>query len=600
MILMTSSNTANKSNIAKSAERAWFAEIFRRFKLIPILLTIAFFLCNILPILISYGQFQTIYMYVKECLAGYGAFNLPLAAASAIIAAVAVFSYLHNTASVTEAHSLPLTRTQLFRASFLAGLIMILIPIAVTAILYLFMQGAHYPDSMSNAVVTSYEFNGNIEALLNPAVIAAWAGRTAIISVFSYCVACFAGILSCTGIIQTLLSIFLLALPNALYAIWYGYMSLFMFGWYQVHDWFQYLSPFAYILDNRFGPKEVPPLLLAYLAFGALLTIASVAVYRRLHLENEDRSIAVNYLAEVLVVILSFMAVSLALIAMVSVIDSENELLVVILTVILATAVAFPVCCMIADRTLKIFNRKNVVTLAAFAAVIIITLAFTVFDAAGYEKKVPAPGDISKVTLRTDTYYGFNNDCYTFTTKEYILKVCNLHKQISEGSHSESDYDYYIPIELTYTLNNGKTVMRDYSFVPNTARDAFTSLYNDKGVRQMDTIDSAILEGKNLDFTVSRESDVDMYEYEVPEHLRAGLISALNSDTLNWTAKGRKLLRNFHDSEAYAMTLSIDNIYVNGERVSRKDIYINENDRHVLDFVKSHPEIFSKKNRRSY
>lgn len=234
MILMTSSDKANKVNTAKSAEKAWFAETFRRFRLIPILLSIAFFLCNILPILISYGQFQTVYMYVKECLAGSSAFNLLLSAASAVIAATAVFSYLHNTASVTEVHSRPLTRTQLFRASFLSGLVMILIPVAVTGILYMFMQGAHYPGDLNSraVVISSYEDAANIEDLLNFTSIAAWTGRTAVISVFSYCVACFAGILSCTGVIQTLLAVFLLVLPNALYVIWGGYMDLFMFGWY--------------------------------------------------------------------------------------------------------------------------------------------------------------------------------------------------------------------------------------------------------------------------------------------------------------------------------------------------------------------------------
>ena len=48
----------------KNPEMTWFAEMLRRCRALPVLIAVAYFLCNILPILLSYSKFEKIVMYV--------------------------------------------------------------------------------------------------------------------------------------------------------------------------------------------------------------------------------------------------------------------------------------------------------------------------------------------------------------------------------------------------------------------------------------------------------------------------------------------------------------------------------------------------------
>lgn len=594
MISMTSSD---KSAKRKSAEGAWLAETMSRYKLIPVLLIIFYFLCDILPVLISYNRFEEIYYYAEECVLESGGLNIPLAVISGIIAAVAVLSYLHNTAAVTEVHSRPLTRVQLFRASFVSGLIMILVPIILTGAFYLCVQGASFSPNAGNEVMYSGyiadQQTVKVEDVLNFNSIAVWAGKMMILSVFAFCVSCLAGILACTGIIQTLLSLLLLALPNTLYFIWNGYTDAFMLGWHNMRDYSSYLSPFVYVLNNGFDEGKFSPVLSLYLIGAGLIAAAAAMIYRRLKLENENRSIAVDYVAEALVIILSFISVSIGLLIAHSIRAIANSIPAMLLVVILATAVFFPIYCMIADRSFRVLNRKNGITLAVYGMLMIIVFAFTIFDITGYEKRIPASDDIASVTLECSDE-SFISDRYVLKNEESIEKVRALHTAVVKADIESEDPVYescFGPYTLHYTLKNGNVLVREYDCIPKSAVESLSNLYNDTGIRKADGDAVNLLKGNTKRVTISVEAaDGSFEEYIVPSKLYGELTDAMSADIKDRNGESA-VINGDAVNVSIIVNISILALEDDEEISSEKEVYFSDIDRNIRAFLKAHSEL---------
>ena len=127
----------------KNPERTWFVETLRRCKALPVLIAVAYFLSNILPVLLSYSRLENVILYTYGTMTGSNLLNMAIGIIGGVVVSCAVFKYLHSTASVIDAHARPLTRTQLFRGSFFAGLVMIIGPVILTGLLYPCVMGAH-------------------------------------------------------------------------------------------------------------------------------------------------------------------------------------------------------------------------------------------------------------------------------------------------------------------------------------------------------------------------------------------------------------------------------------------------------------------------
>jgi hypothetical protein len=277
--------------------------MLRRCKALPVLIAVAYFLSNILPVLLSYNRLENIITYTYGAMTGSNILNMAIGIAGGVVVSCAVFKYLHSTASVIDAHAKPLTRTQLFRGSFFAGLVMVIAPVVLTGLFYLCVMGAHASGDMV-VILKDWGFDNykDMMHVLTASNIFGWMLDNILVIGFTYCVSCFAAILAGTAVVQALLSLVLVALPTVIYTFFLGYMNTFLYGYDGGGSLMRYLSPYAYLVTRGAYPfTAVPVTLLVYAAISVLLTLAAVGIYKKIKLENEENTIVVPYVAELLV-----------------------------------------------------------------------------------------------------------------------------------------------------------------------------------------------------------------------------------------------------------------------------------------------------------
>ena len=369
----------------KRPERTWLIETLRRCKALPVLIAVAYFLSNILPILLSYSKLERVITYVYSSMTGSNLLNILIGIVGGVVVSCAVFRYLHSNASVIDAHTKPLTRTQLFRGSFFAGLLMVTAPVVLTGLLYLCVMGAHgtvdLTTTMENLGMGDWSKQINAEHILCVSNIIGWTLDNIVVIGFTYCVSCFSAILAGTAAIQALLSLLLISVASIVYSFFLGYMDTFLYGYTGSNtSLLTYLSPYGFLMMRDAFPFEsVPVTLIVYAVISALIAFAAAAIYKKIRLENEEQTIVVPFVADLLVVLLTALAVSTVLFIAQSFLAIDT-VAGSIITIVLATIVFFPVFCMIADQSLRIFKGRNAGVFLIYAAVMCLVLAGQLTD----------------------------------------------------------------------------------------------------------------------------------------------------------------------------------------------------------------------------
>ena len=606
----------------KNPERTWFAEMLRRCKALPVLIAVAYFLSNILPVLLSYNRLENIITYTYGAMTGSNILNMAIGIAGGVVVSCAVFKYLHSIASVIDAHAKPLTRTQLFRGSFFAGLVMVIAPVVLTGLFYLCVMGAHASGDMV-VILKDWGFDNykDMMHVLTASNIFGWMLDNILVIGFTYCVSCFAAILAGTAVVQALLSLVLVALPTVIYTFFLGYMNTFLYGYDGGGSLMRYLSPYAYLVTRGAYPfKAVPVTLLVYAAVSVLLALAAVGIYKKIKLENEENTIVVPYVAELLVILLTAIAVSMSLFIARGFLSIDTTAGAII-TIILATIVFFPIFCMIADQSFRIFKGRNVKVFIIYAAVMCIVLAFTLFDVTGFEKRVPTASEVKSVTVEdTNLIHTHING---ITDEDTIALITDLHQSIAdrgEGTNDEINktidgqyseiYGSIGGIEIIYKLDNGKTLKRNYPVILSESYNAYAQFYNCKTVREHECLDEVepLKAGQYLsisDCHVNENGDnIDLSMHMVPEKDLRGVVKAANKDIRKWTAQNRKLFvyeeyDPVKDNSAYSLEVCIDHrlpaakVSLLGNDLSYYSF--TTEDKNIAKYVEEHPDLISAK-----
>ena len=606
----------------KNPERTWFTEMIRRCKALPVLIAVAYFLSNILPVLLSYNRLENVILYTYGCMTGANLLNIAIGIAGGVVVSCAVFRYLHSTASVIDAHAKPLTRTQLFRGSFLAGLVMVIAPIVLTGLFYLCVMGAHASgDLMEIMKDLGYDTTIDVSHALSVVNIFGWTLDNVLVIGFTYCVSCFAATLAGTAVVQALLSLVLVALPSIVYTFILGYLNTFLYGYDGGVDLAADLSPYAHLISRGEYPfTSVPITLIVFAVISVLLIFAAVAIYRKIKLENEENTIVVPYVAELLVILLTAIAVSMTMFVARSFLSIDTTAGAVI-TIILATIVFFPIFCMIADQSFRIFKNKNVKVFIIYAAVMCVVMAFTLFDVTGFEKRIPAASDVKSVTVEDSNL--IHPEIKGVKDEKTIGLLIDLHRSIvdrGEGTDEELNkplhgQSYEIcgsisGVEVIYKLNNGKTLKRNYPAILPESYNAYAQFYNCKTVRENECLDEAepLKAGQYLsisDCHVNENGDsIDLSMHLVPEKDVRGVVKAANKDIRKWTAQNRKLFvyeeyDPVKDNSAYSLEVCIDHrlpaakVSLLGNDLSYYSF--TTEDKNIAKYVEEHPDLISVK-----
>ena len=139
---------------------------------------------------------------------------------------------------------------------------------------------------------------------------------------------------------------------------------------------------------------------------------------------------------------------------------------------------------MLIQRTVRVFQWKAWGKCGILIGIFLLTLLLTWLDPLGLQKWMPEVGDVTSIRVNANHgNYGSNGDSFTVEDAEDIEKMLQVHALlIDKGAEDEivtlaptivgedltPSKNYSMPVSLTYTLKNGRTVSRYYYVFTNS------------------------------------------------------------------------------------------------------------------------------------
>lgn len=364
---------------------------------------------------------------------------VPITMFSIIIPAL-IFSYMHHKSAVNAMHCIPVKREGLYFSHLISIAILIAAAIAVNTLVMLTTC-----DVPSSFVI--------IWALLSLVYCF-------VISMFSAMASMLVGN-TAAGIV---LPAIVLALPAFIETMFDFVCARYLYGYVSNH---MVISEFIYLgyrrmLDGWF---------LMYIGMGIVFFLLGLLIYKKRALENNSRILAFDFVNPIFMYSFSLCLGFLGYAYMDEMISVQTMWI----------ALPFGIAGIIIARMIigKTFKPKGVIApIAVYCLMMCVVYLFVGFDITGYEKRVPLSDNVESVAVigysyRSDVQTEFIDDgsevritdeaIYDPTIRDAadIAKVTALHNAIVSAGKSERT-NQYIPI--TYTLKNGKTLCREYSF----------------------------------------------------------------------------------------------------------------------------------------
>ena len=402
----------------------------------------------------------------------------------AFICAVSGFGYLFSKKKVDFFHSLPVKREALFAVRYINGVLIYLVPYVAMAM-------------VSILIIT---ITGNMKAVVFPIVLKGLAvhllGYLALYTTLILCVT-FVGnfVVFCavSGWVFGITPIILLV---------YGWFEEQFFRTYnymgdalrdRIHA-LRFLCPEYFYVCSWDADARLTSLLLQELAFVAVLTVITLLVYRARPSDGAGKAIAFPLLKPVIRI--SVELLSGALIGMLFHEAADSNYGVpgwMIFGVILGVVL----CHMLIQSIFYFDVRKCFADKGSMGVVAVVTIAFVLvmrYDTFGYDTYLPKEKKLESVAIDInglDTYrnnYRYDGSYMTYGDEYVEMKLTDIDAVYPYLKSLVEDNEYYwklrergatttvTRVEVTYRLDNGKTVYREYR-VPEIREDLFALVF---------------------------------------------------------------------------------------------------------------------------
>lgn len=385
-----------------------------------------------------------------------------------VLAGTFIFRYLHAKAPSDLYHGLPITRSQLLTSHLCSALVLITVPVWITAVLSALIRP--YADYYMYDLTTVWEF-GIIYTILGLFVCA----FTILLAI------CFGQTL-----IQMVLTYGLLFTPAWLMVLGIMHIRQFLFGF---HDTY-----FENGYSNLFTLEKVTPMLriagasrepfgwfelTMYLVLALFFLGVGYFLYRKRDGAAASQTIVYRFLTPLFIILIMLFCSLVAGLYLSGMRENSRGML--IIGYIVGGGFGYLVVQMFLHRTWLVFSRKVLVHGVIYMITLAAILYIPVSGIGGYESRVPEQADVKGV-LYSDPYLSYinkydssgqridNNISSYFTEdEEYAAAVIKLHQAIVEKykedelSENEEYNSDTMGFTIGYELNNGHRILRKYS-----------------------------------------------------------------------------------------------------------------------------------------
>lgn len=477
-----------------SVSKPLIIENMRRFWAIPALAFLVYFLSGVFPILMTYSHLNDLGNYIEMSLNNQQPFYMFAHLMFPVIAAVVIFRYLQSISSVSVMHSMPFTRAKLYNSGFISGLILITAPILANGLILL---------AISKPVFNQY--NSGISMVTDPANLFArtdilhWMFTSLVIAFVIFAISVFAGIVTGNSLMHFATAIWFNFLIPALYAVFIAYFSHYLYGFDTTGNWTEYgmkISPFLNVLQNE-GNFGVISTIYYIVSFFILFGVTSF-LYQKRKLEHATDSLAFGFMEPIICYLIAFLGMTL--LGFYFQVLGESELY-MYAGLAAGTIIFFIIGQMIVKKTPRIYNMKSLKSIGVYTLIAVIFILSLNFDVTGFEKRVPATGEVDNFTITEDfslgsrlnmnyingvpSYTGFGNgEGFQLKDPDNIKAVTALHKTLIDNKDRfENQKNVYTSsVYLQYDSNSAFPMTRryqiDYDFYRNSKE--FKQIYESK------------------------------------------------------------------------------------------------------------------------
>jgi ABC-2 type transport system permease protein len=380
-----------------------------------------------------------------------------------VIAGVFITRYIQSRPAADLYHSLPLRREHILTAQLTSGLIMLIVPVWLTAAITALLSGRH-----------------DLDYLFTLSDVLSWGVTVTVITLFLYSFSLLVGMCTGQSIFQAIAVYVILFLPMVLRELLTAHFKCYLYGYPdpgRIGHTFGLFSPLYRMIaisETAFRGLE----LLIYTVLAMLFLALSYLLYKKRHIETAGQAVAYSFFQPLFKAVVIFCLMLLGGIYFQGQSDGKTGWMVA--GYVLGAVVGYVISEMIIRKTWQIWSKKAAFELVAYGAGIGLLLYGSVSGITGYETRIPAAYSVEAVYL--GDYFDWSDTEHENSysrNPEYISAVLNLQREIVNvrppGISDAYRPQTYRNVSIAYRLKEGGTIYREYQIPEESFRDELKS-----------------------------------------------------------------------------------------------------------------------------
>lgn len=549
-----------------SVSPALIRENFKLCWYVPALSFLLYFFAGIFPIILNLSDTSIIARYIENSLNNYNVVYPLYMAGIPLVAAMLMMSFFHKPAKALALHAQPYSRSKLFNSHVVSGWIMCIIPVVLTALLYLVFMKETLIYSTQEVATDSLFVTGTPDMesqnIYTFGAVMMWLASSIGIITFFYGMYILAGSLTGNSAMHLLLSGLFFIIVPALLLIVATYCESYIEGFVSLPDWvsdvMRCFNPLIMMVTTGMETLVSAKTTLTYLVLGLVFIAAGGASYRLAKLEKVGDSMIFRPIEEIITYLVVFVGMTVFGFFFQSFKSDSKTFL--IIGMVIGTLITFFITKVVIARSVKIFNMKNLKSLGIYVVIAALFTAFTVFDITGISKRLPKLDQVESVSCEymfsgydMDSFAGGSfqgmSDIRKLTSPYIINKVYELHKYVIENElYEQADpFDYYFnsyttfdgdmvlaeSVQFVYKYKNGTEFKRSFQFaLDDKAAGLINDIVTDPDYRAALTLSDKIDEKLYDDAYASIDCEGEPVIVSDPDELKK-IVEAYDQDVYN-------------------------------------------------------------------
>ncbi len=375
----------------------------------------------------------------------------------AVVAVMAVFSYLYHARSANMMHALPVTRKELFFTNYVSGLLFLIVP-QIIGFLSGILVGAVCGYTSMNVMLTGLLFACGISFVFYSITVwvAMFTGQLLAVPVFAVILNFL--YVGCKVLVRMLMSLISYGIPMEYVSGRLDVLSPLYYIANHVHLTYDYSGKYP-VCTGLSGQKTVAVYALAAVVF----VLAAYLIYRMRNLETAGSLISIPWIAPVFRWGAAFCGGSLLSVIFCSIMDFSSGKMIFVSALIGAIvfgAACFFVAQMFLEKGFRVFQKKRMLECGIFIAIFACMYIAIEFDLLGQERKLPDASDVEMACLDHVSTYGGSDE-------EMVEDILKLHSQIIDSkkefeAYAADAYGNTSYLTIRYRLKDGSSLERAY------------------------------------------------------------------------------------------------------------------------------------------